>query len=343
MLLKDNWYVAAWSAELEPGATLSRRVCNQALVLFRTAAGAIAALEDRCIHRGMPLSQGGECEGEIIRCAYHGLEFNTQGICTKIPGQEQIPGAARVTAFPVVEHDAMIWVWVGATDRADPVQVPSYPYHGDPAWVWTRDTLTVEAGWLLLTDNLLDLSHLQYVHRKTIGGDPREDARAQLSATRDGDRVFIARWLLDMAAPPFHKQMCGFAGNIDRWQEIEFRPGFIQFYSGATDANTGAREGRRDGGMHLRHLHCITPETETRTRYLFSVARNFRVGNAALTERMQQLAVATFLEDQALLEVQQRYLAEDRNRALLDTSNDVGTVHARRIVAERAVAEGCSV
>jgi phenylpropionate dioxygenase-like ring-hydroxylating dioxygenase large terminal subunit len=334
MLLKDNWYVAAWSAELEPGTPLARRVCNQALVLFRTASGALAALEDRCIHRGMPLSQGGECESEIIRCPYHGLEFNAQGICTKIPGLEQIPGAARVIAFPVIERDAMIWVWVGAADRADPEQVPSYSYHSDPAWVWTRDTLMVEAGWLLLTDNLLDLSHLQYVHRKTIGGDPTEDARAQLSVTREGDRVFIARWLLDMAAPPFHKQMCGFGGNIDRWQEIEFRPGFIQFYSGATDANTGARDGRRNGGMHLRHLHCITPETETRTRYLFSVARNFRVGDAALTQRMQQLAVATFLEDQTLLEAQQRRLAEDRNRALLDTSNDVGTVHARRIATE---------
>jgi phenylpropionate dioxygenase-like ring-hydroxylating dioxygenase large terminal subunit len=201
--------------------------------------------------------------------------------------------------------------------------------------VWTCDTLEVKAGWLLLTDNLLDLSHLQYVHRKTIGGDPLEDARAQLSATRDGDRVFIARWLLDMAAPPFHQLMGGFAGNIDRWQEIEFRTGFIQFYSGATDANSGARQGRRDGGMHLRHLHCITPETETRTRYLFSVARNFRVDDPALTQRMQQLALATFLEDQALLEVQQKRLAEDPNRALLDICNDVGTAHARRIVAEK--------
>jgi vanillate monooxygenase len=95
--------------------------------------------------------------------------------------------------------------------------------------------------------------------------------------------------------------------------------------------------------MHLRHLHCISPETETRTRYLVSVARNFRVGDAALTQRMQQLALATFLEDQALLEPQQKRLAEDPNRTLLDTCNDVGTVHARHIVAERAVAGGCFV
>ena len=92
--------------------------------------------------------------------------------------------------------------------------------------------------------------------------------------------------------------------------------------------------------MHLRHLHCITPETETRTRYLFSVARNFRVDDAALTRRLQQLALATFREDQALLEVQQRRRAEDPHRALLDTCNDIGTVHARRIVAERVTEQG---
>ena len=339
MLLRNNWYVAAWSAELESGAVLARRVCGQALVLFRTKSGTVAALEDRCIHRGMPLSQGGECEGEIIRCPYHGLEFDARGACVKIPGQDQIPAGAKVIAFPAVERDAMIWVWVGDPAKADPARIPSYPYHRDPAWVWTRDTLEVNADWRLLTDNLLDLSHLQYVHRKTIGGNPQEDAQAKLSAARDGDRVLIARWLLDLPAPPFHKAMCGFAGNIDRWQEIEFRPGFIQFYSGGTDANTGAYEGRRDGGMHLRHLHCITPETETRTRYLFSVAHNFRVDDAALTLRMHQLAVATFLEDQALLEVQQRRMAEDPDRTLFDTRNDIGTVHARRIVTDLAAAE----
>jgi phenylpropionate dioxygenase-like ring-hydroxylating dioxygenase large terminal subunit len=339
MLLRNNWYVAAWSAELSPRTVLARRVCGQALALFRAESGAVAALEDRCIHRGMPLSQGGECEGEIVRCPYHGLEFDMRGVCTKIPGQDQIPTGAKVISFPIVERDAMLWVWVGDADKADTAQIPSYPYHTDSDWVWTRDTLKVNANWQLLSDNLLDLSHLQYVHRKTIGGNPQEDAQAKLSAVRDGDRVLVSRWLLDLPAPPFHKAMCGFAGNIDRWQEIEFRPGFIQFYSGATDANTGAYEGRRDGGMHLRHLHCITPETEERTCYLFSVAHNFRLDDTVLTQRMHQLAVATFKEDQSLLEVQQRRRAEDPLRALLDTRNDIATIHARHIVTELAVAE----
>ena len=91
--------------------------------------------------------------------------------------------------------------------------------------------------------------------------------------------------------------------------------------------------------MHIRHLHCITPETETRTRYFFSVAHNFRIDDATLTQRMHQLAVVTFIEDQALLEMQQRRLAENPDRTLLDIRSDVGTIHARRIVAELSAAE----
>jgi phenylpropionate dioxygenase-like ring-hydroxylating dioxygenase large terminal subunit len=270
---------------------------------------------------------------------YHGLEFDVSGVCTKVPGQDVIPAGAKVIAFPVVERDAMIWVWVGDAAKADPATITAYPYHSDDGWVWTKDCLEVNANWMLLTDNLLDLSHLQYVHRKTIGGNPVEDEHAKLGATRDGNRVLVSRWLLDMDAPAFHKQVCGFTGKVDRWQEIEFRPGFIQFYSGATDAGTGAYEGRRAGGMHIRHLHCITPETETRTRYFFSVAHNFRIDDTVLTQRMHQLAAATFMEDQVLLEVQQKRLSEHPDRALLDIRNDVGTIQARRIVAELSDAE----
>lgn len=342
MFLRNNWYMAAWSADLAPGAVVPARICGEAIVLFRTAGGQVAALEDRCIHRGMPLSQGGECDGDILRCPYHGLEFDTSGACTRIPGQDVIPTGARVISYPVVERDGMIRVWVGDPDKADAGRIAPYPFHTDSDWVWTRDTIEVGANWLLLADNLLDLSHLQYVHRKTIGGNPEEDAHAQLSATRDGDRVLVSRWLLDMAAPAFHKAMCGFTGNIDRWQEIEFHPGLILFYSGATDAGTGAYGGRRDGGMHIRHLHALTPETETSTRYFYSVAHNFRIADETLTQRMHQLAVATFLEDKVVLEAQQRRLLANPDRPMIDIRNDIGTIHARRIVAELAAAEAGS-
>jgi len=336
--LYNNWYVAAFSADLGR-APLGRKICGRSVVLFRDATGQAAALEDRCIHRGMPLSHGGECEGDIIRCPYHGLEYDRAGICTKIPGQDRIPAAARLKTYPLVEQDALLWVWPGDPAKADPQDIIRYPYHTDPAWVWSRGQLHVAAGWQLLNDNLLDLSHLQYVHRKTIGGHPEEDARAKLSAQREGNRVSVARWLLDMDAPPFHRAVCGFKGRIDRWQEIEFMPGVLRFYSGATDAGTGAFEGRREGGMHLRHFHAITPETAASTNYFFSQARNFNLADVDLTENMHKMMVATFEEDRGILEPQQAALSEDDGRELTNIRTDLGTAHARRIIAEMLAAE----
>jgi len=337
--LYNNWYVAGFSGDLgkEP---LGRKICGKSIVLFRDGAGKAAALEDRCIHRGMPLSRGGECAGGMIRCPYHGLEYNVAGLCTKIPGQDRIPAEARLKTYPLVERDALLWVWPGDAAKADPAQIVPYPYHVEAGWVWSRSHLHVAAGWQLLNDNLLDLSHLQYVHRKTIGGNPEEDARAKLASKRDGNRVHVSRWLLDMDAPPFHRAVCGFNGRIDRWQEIEFQPGVLRFYSGATEAGTGAYEGRREGGMHIRHFHAITPETATSTNYFFSLARNFNVGDADLTDKMHKMMVATFEEDRAILEPQQVNLSAEPGRDLTNIMTDIGTAHARRIIAELLAAEG---
>jgi phenylpropionate dioxygenase-like ring-hydroxylating dioxygenase large terminal subunit len=99
-----------------------------------------------------------------------------------------------------------VWVWTGDAGRADPTTIISHPYHTDPGWVWTRGSIDVNANWQLLNDNLLDLSHLQYVHKKTIGGNPEEDQKAEVKTERMGNKVTLMRWLRDMDAPPFHRQ-----------------------------------------------------------------------------------------------------------------------------------------
>jgi vanillate O-demethylase monooxygenase subunit len=328
----NNWYVVGLGADIA-AAPVARRICNLPIVFYRADSGEVVALADRCGHRGMPLSKG-ERAGDNIRCIYHGLEFNSAGACVKVPGQERIPASLRVRSYPVVEKDALVWVWTGDAVKADPTMIVSHPYHTDPAWVWTRGAIEVRANWQFLNDNLLDLSHLQYVHKKTIGGNPEEDQKAEVKAERVGSKVMITRWLRDMDAPPFHRHVAGFTRRIDRWQEIEFRPGVLEFYSGAMHANTGAFDGKRVGGMHIRHLHAITPETAHTTRYMFTQARNFQTDNAGLTEKMHQLTVMTFEEDRAVLEEQYARLREDPDAPLVNIKVDEGVMHARRIVTE---------
>lgn len=338
MFLRNCWYVAAFAADVA-APPLARTICGQAVVLFRPAGGKAVALEDRCIHRGMPLSQGGEVDGDIIRCPYHGLEFDGAGMCRKIPGQEQVPAGARVAAYPLVERNALLWIWMGDAAKADPAAIPGHHYHNDPRWEWRPIFLDIKCDWTLLNDNLLDLTHLGFVHKKTIGGDPAAHSNAEMRVQRRDGQVHVTRWLADTEPPPFYRLGHAFAGKIDRWQEIEFRPGLVRIWTGGTDAGTGAYEGKRDGGVQFMGFHGVTPQTETSCYYHFTQSRNFRLGEPELDERIHQAALATLLEDKAVLESQQARILASPGRGFIDIKADAGGLQGRRLVAELLEAE----
>jgi vanillate O-demethylase monooxygenase subunit len=333
MFLRNCWYVAAFSADLkiEP---LARTVCGQPVVLFRTVAGKAVALEDRCLHRGMPLSQGGEVEGEIIRCPYHGLEFDGTGVCRKIPGQDQVPAGARIASYPLVEQDALLWIWMGDASLSDAGTIPAHFHHRDPHWEWSPIFLDLECDWRLLNDNLLDLTHLGFVHKKTIGGDPGAHANAEMRVEREERTVVVTRWLADTEPPPFYRLGCAFKGKIDRWQEIEFGPGLVRIWTGGTDAGTGAYEGNREGGVQFMGFHGVTPRTDTSCYYHFTQARNFRLAEPALHEQIHRAALATLLEDKAVLEGQQARILENPARGFIDIRADAGGLQGRRLVEQ---------
>lgn len=81
-------------------------------MLFRTRAGAVTALADRCAHRGYPLSSGRLVE-DSIECGYHGFAYGSDGVCTRVPAQAAIPQRARVSSYATVEKDGWVWIWVG--------------------------------------------------------------------------------------------------------------------------------------------------------------------------------------------------------------------------------------
>ena len=338
MFPRNRWYVAAFAADVT-ARPLARTVCGEAVVLFRNADGVVAALEDRCVHRGMPLSQGGEVDGDIIRCPYHGLEFDGGGRCRKIPGQVQIPAAARIAAYTTVQRNGLVWIWMGDPAKADSGAVPDHFYHDDPRWEWRPIFLEIECDWTLLNDNLLDLTHLGFVHKKTIGGDPAAHANAEMRAERRGDLVHVTRWLANTEPPPFYRLGHAFKGAIDRWQEIEFRPGLVRIWTGGTDAGTGAYDGKREGGVQFMGFHGITPRTDRSCYYHFTQARNFRLGERELDERIHQAALATLLEDKAVLEGQQARIREQPGRGFIDIRADAGGLLGRRLVTEAIAAE----
>ncbi len=336
MFLRNFWYVAASDHEVQQ-KPLGRTILGEPVVIFRTEDGKLSAFEDRCAHRRLPLSMG-KVIGDVLQCHYHGLRFDRTGKCVRVPGQDIIPSGARVKTFPVVERYKWIWIWMGDPALADPNKITDFHWFDDPNWGAKSSYLHVKAEWRLVVDNLLDLTHLAFVHETTIGNSALVD-NAAVKVQRNNDNVLVTRWMIDTPAPPTFVKVGGFKGNVDRWQIIDFLPpGFLRLDVGASPTGTGAPEGRREGGISMRNLNAITPETETTTHYFWGQAHSFDVNNPATTETIFQQINTAFLEDVAVFEGQQRAMNARPDSPQVDINADSGAIQARRII-DRLYAE----
>ena len=185
MFVKNAWYNAGWdymftqsqknALTQSKGSLVARKIAGERVVLYRKPSGQMVALEDRCVHRQAALSLG-QKEGDNLRCMYHGLRFGPDGKCNEIPGQDHIPPRACVRAFPVVEKDNWVWVWMGDPARADEKLIPHAVGPGDPNWNVKTSQMHVQANYRLEIANLADLTHLAWVHQGTLGA-PDLDTR----------------------------------------------------------------------------------------------------------------------------------------------------------------------
>lgn len=343
----NAWYQAAWTSELGPGP-LARTILNQPVVVFRGADGKVAALEDRCCHRGTPLRLGAVVPGGL-QCGYHGLVFGADGKCVAIPGQDTIPPQARVRAYPVVERQEFVWIWMGDPAAADPAALVDYPWNDDPArWPHKHGMYRVKCDYRLLIDNLMDLTHIPFIHRRTIGGGvAMEQVNARVETKRTPRGVHYIRWMIGSVPPPTYVKGAKFAAGVrvDRWQDFEYvAPTSVIQWSGALPTGRGAEANRdRPGGFSLRLYHGATPETEDSCFYFWTPANGYRQDEPAATEELFDEIAATFTEDLAFLEAQHAALKAEPARPLIDVKHDAARVHARRaldrlIRAERAPA-----
>lgn len=339
--IRNDWYVAAWAEEITQ-KPLARTIGNQPIVLFRDAENRAAALEDRCCHRGVPLSLG-EVVQSGLQCGYHGFVFNGAGECVLVPGQERIPSRARVKSFPLEEKDGFLWVWMGDPELVDRSKIVDYPYHNDgEKWPRKQGMIRIEGHYMLVIDNLMDLTHLGYVHKNTIGSGPtRAYVDAIMNTERTSRGVKFTRWFLNHEPPATYVKAVGFKGRVDRWQEFEFvAPGSVLQFTGAIDANTGAYDqNKRDGGFALRIYHAVTPETDGSCFYFFSTMNGYRQDDPSATDQLFDEIVRTFHEDKVFIEAQQARLDKFPLPLLLDAVSDTARIQARRYVDQRMAEE----
>jgi phenylpropionate dioxygenase-like ring-hydroxylating dioxygenase large terminal subunit len=338
-VLKNCWYAAAWDSELDRPTPLARKILGEDVVLYRRQGGVVAFV-DRCPHRHAPLSLG-RIEGDSLRCMYHGLLFDPAGRCTDIPRQEIISANLKVRAFPTAVRDKLVWIWMGDPGLADPAAIPDCHWQDDPAWRSIPGRLGFAASYMLIVDNLLDFSHLAFVHENTLGGG-RSSAEVEPLIERFDWGVRTTRWYLGDPLPPYLHKVARFTGPVDRWQVIEWRiaGNLLSMDSGSAPAGTGAPDGRIDPRACVFHsCQLVTPESEASAHYFWTYAHNFDLDNAEVTRELFDQVALGFEEDRAIIEAQQRVVDQHPDEPMIAIGADAALQYVRGLLKKKLAAE----
>jgi vanillate O-demethylase monooxygenase subunit len=327
--LRNQWYTAATSAELGE-RPLARTICNEPLVIFRSGSGDVAVLTDRCPHRKAPLSSG-EVVGNDIQCGYHGIRFAPDGACTRVPGNAQIGPNFRARSFPAREIHGLIFVWLGESALADPALIPDFGENVKPGWTGVHGMLYVKCNYQLLIDNILDLTHVVFVHKTMLAGGGV--AETPLDVEIDGDVVRAQRLMRNVDTAPIYKAARNLHGKIDRWQFLEFRPPiYARITLGAREAGSEVPFGTP---THIV-LNSFTPETERTTHYFWSTVRSWGLDDANVSKISKDMTDLAFAEDARIVELQQILIDSDTSGApLVSLAFDRAGLGARRIIKRK--------
>lgn len=337
MYLRNCWYVAGWSKDIGPKLTAAR-LLGESIVLYRTSSGEVAALEDACPHRKLPLSKGQLREDRVV-CGYHGLTFDHRGACVAAPTQERIPTGARVKRYAALERYGFVWLWMGAAEAADPAQLIDIENYDDPSWGRTAGgDMPIACNYLYITDNLLDPSHVAWVHLTSFAGAKSDSAPLSIDVGKDA--VTVWRWMMDVPPPDYYAPLVKFSGRCDRKQHYECR---IPSIGVNRSIFAPAGHGGPDKPIHEKAFvnisyNFMTPVDEDNTRYYWFQHRNTDPQDAAISESMNKGAYMAFGEDKDVLEAVHQGM-KHRATPYLDLALDAGALRFRKLLKARIEAE----
>jgi phenylpropionate dioxygenase-like ring-hydroxylating dioxygenase large terminal subunit len=339
MIPGNQWYVAGYGREI--GRELfSRTICGESILFWRTRAGQVTAMSDRCVHRRFPLSEAPtRLVDDQVVCGYHGFTYGADGRCTAVPGQTRVPRTARLTSYPVAERDSFVWVWIGDPERADASRIPRAPWLDSPGYTTVSGMEPLRARFGLLVDNLLDLSHETYLHGGYIGTPEVASTPITTEVDEEAGVIYVSRHMDDAECPPFYARSTGLSGRITRWQDIEYTPPCL-YTLHSRIAPVGVRP-RADGSdpdaFHVEVVYAITPETEHSTHDFWAVARDFALDDQAVSVFLAEQNRTVVLQDVAALDVLETVLvAEPAGYQELSINIDTGGLAARRLLKRLA-------
>jgi phenylpropionate dioxygenase-like ring-hydroxylating dioxygenase large terminal subunit len=339
--VRNAWYVAAWTRDLAMARPFAVSILGEPIVVYKSETGRLAALEDRCVHRLAPLSLG-RCEGDRLRCMYHGLLFDPDGRVVEIPGQDLVPAQARVKSYAVADRHDWIWVWMGDAADADETLIPPAVGLSDPDWILGHGQMDYAAEARLICDNLCDFTHLSYVHANSFGSSQTwATSRPKVTTLERGVR--FERWIEN---EPRLSTDTGEKTLVDAWSSYDFLvPGILLMQSGAYPTGTAKTLGMAApdpaapaSGVTFTS-QAVTPLTDRTARYFFSWGPRKDQGDEALRDMLMGIADMAFTEDRLMIEAQQRVIDATANARTMPTSADKGVTLYNRL-AERLAKSG---
>ena len=332
MFVRNCWYMAGWSRDFTRDELKAVTMLNEPIVIYRKSDGGLVALQDRCCHRFAPLSLG-RIELDDLRCMYHGLKFAPSGKCIEIPFQTKIPPQACVRSYPIVDRYSGAWIWMGDPTRADESLIPEFVGIDDPRWAMLPGRMDYNANYMLINDNLLDLSHIPFLHRYSLGANLTPEGVTRPVVTKLDRAVRVQNWLIGEPSQ-MDAAIRGTRTNI--YQTYDFVvPGIFllraDFYPEGTAERFPESEPQGVQPIH-RQFTCqaVTPIANDRACYFFAYGPWKQ--EAKLMETFYQLGLKAFNEDRTMIEAQQANINRSHGAAMLTTASDSALSQFRRMM-----------
>lgn len=310
-LVYQHWYVAGLGEEFDQKPK-ERTLLERSLVFYRTSDGRLVAAQNRCIHRSFPLAES-SVEGDELVCGYHGIRYDPEGTIVRIPSQTKCPGR-KLRTYPVVEQGPLVYIWMGDEDAPDMSALPDFPFLANPELMTVYGEHHLEASYLLMQENLNDLTHFSYLHHESAGFD---DSFLELETTVTETPEGVSCYRVDRDAkrassrlPPHVQEKIG-DRPIEQWDGgLAISPGV---FKGDAPIKVGDPESP-DVEVYNRYImHYITPETSSTCHYWWSYTDDYSPNLPEVKDFLKPALETVFAEDAWAVAHMQKLLDSDKS------------------------------
>lgn len=292
------------------------RVLGTKVVAFRDSAGHAAALEDRCAHRGVALSEG-RVIGDHIECPYHGWRYNTSGRCVKVPSllpEARVP-SVEVPTYRTREQDGLVWFVLD-----DEPWRPEPPPRRYPSARSRLSMVEIEGNYVHLMENLVDNPHAGFIHAGLIRNEPTQRVSAEITETATG---VVIRTRGEKSNNSLLFRLLGKRGEeVDHVEEYSAPNEMVSVYS---------QLGHAAGVQSF-----IVPVDENRTRWFFRTFLDFGLPTAAIFPLYRRIVFRILMQDAQVVRKVHEQASLWPDRAIASTGSDTPSVRVAR--AARAFA-----